>query len=279
VDVYRVYGGVYYSRTTYVFGEKEPITARALLKTPQDIPVSSAPINFFLDNAFVKQILTDSNGSAEYTFNGVPAGNHIITCVLAESTISASVNFTAVEMVWGAIRSYVDSVGNVTPAQVESSFMPQVLQQNIGFVCVDSKINTVNTGYVFTGWVPTQDTRFLSVRFGITTLDPILTALLILAVIAGIIAILTIIHQIIYEVLTSGWIKCGVCGQTFNTCDAYKAHMITAHPDVWAKMENDPDVCTTTPSGFGFDWRLLIYGGIAIAGIFLIAQIVGAFKK
>ncbi|MEM2905034.1 MAG: hypothetical protein QW587_04765 [Candidatus Bathyarchaeia archaeon] len=276
VQLFRIYAGSIYPRDDLIFGEKETIYAQALVRDLLGFPLGGVNVEVYLDGVRVGSAVTNMYGLAGYVFSqGIPQGRHVVKMRWPgdwlHDAAQAELGVTTVPMVPSSFRAYVDSVGWTNTGQIEASLMSELLKQQIGAIVTEIRIKQEPPVYIFTILVPYSETSST-----VLALAPaIIIAVLIVAAIVAILALAPTLVQYV-SVYITGQYQCGVDGQTFLTCVAYKEHLMTAHPEVWEAVKNDPGLCET-PSA-GIPWEVVLLAGLGVAGLFGVAYLIKALK-
>jgi len=277
IYIARMYAGHPYARLTMVFGEYETLRITVNLKNILGLPVINAPVKIYIDDKYTATITTNLLGVAHHTLNnGIsPPGTHIIRCVWEgdfwNAPSQASVTLKTVKMEEAVFTAYVETVANVSPAEIEQKIVDKCLTDEIGVVPVKTEADIERNIYILTMFAPTEPT---SSKIQAKLFWEIIAAIII--VIVFILSVSTAVWVV--NVFGLGMYECGACHARFRTCEARKEHIITAHPDLWEKIK-DSYICESIPSPTP-DWlKWVFYAGIGAVAIIMIIEIIRAVRR
>jgi hypothetical protein len=277
LEVFRVYGGTVYPRASRVFGEREPISLKFVLRSMVlGLPVPNVDVGVYLDGVRVATARTNWNGEAWFTFqSGIPRGSHTVRCSWAgdfwNAPCEASVDLRTVAMDVAYFKSYVDAT-SASPSMVEAKVMDDLLRREVGATVTKVEVDTERSRYIMTVLVAEEPTTPVAMPVpGIVWAIAIILGAIAAALFAfGFAVYITIVYVV-------GYSQCGICGKRFTTCEALREHIIAEHPDIWEKIK-DKFECAPPAAPVEW-WKVLMIAGVAIAGVFAAGYIIKALRK
>jgi hypothetical protein len=272
VNAFREYAGKVYTRSSLVFGDREPISIMIGVTNILGLPVPNVEVAVYLDGVKIGSARTNWSGEAWYVFGGgIPEGTHTVKCVWAgdfwNAPCEASLTLKTVGMEKAQFTAYVDST-QASASMVESRIMDDLLTKEVGAVVTNISVDLDRSRYIMSTLLVEEPTAPAVMAGGLLWA----ITMFLLAIAAVLIAFAVAVYITIVYVV--GQYQCGIDGKRFTTCEALREHIITEHPDTWEKIK-DNFTCEQPVEW----WKVLMIAGVAIAGVFAAGYIIKAFRK